>query len=170
MIIHICPPVPLLLWIWSVMWQGVNWLGPAVCMCTGVCLCACLYLHTNVCVCICQHVDSVSSVGGSLCGPAHVALLQSEWLFPLFLTCALWLPIPVQPCSALSVVDRASLRSPLVTVAEVIILDSIGIQKELHGNLSTLGFTDFQLWLVSESCYCFIELGGQNEWFHANYN
>lgn len=69
MIIHICPPVPPLLWKWSVLWQGVNWLGPAVCMCTGVCLRACPHLHTNVCVCICQHVDSVSSVGGSLRGP-----------------------------------------------------------------------------------------------------
>lgn len=144
MIIHICPPVPLLLWIWSVLWQGVNWLGPAVCMCTGVCLRACLHLHTNVCVCICQHVDSVSSVGVPLPGPAHVALLQSEWLFPLFLTCALWLPIPVQPCSALSVVDRASPWGPLFTVADVIMLDSIDIQKELHCNLLIWLFTEFQ--------------------------
>lgn len=88
MIIHICPPVPPLLPIWSMQWQGVNWLGPAVCMCTGVCLCACLPRHTNVCLCICQRGDSVSAVSAAL---AHVALLLSERLRPPLLTCALWL-------------------------------------------------------------------------------
>lgn len=66
-----------------------------------VCVRALMFLFTNVCLCICQHADSVSSVGASLRGPAHVALLQSEWLFPLLLTCALCLPFPVQPCLAL---------------------------------------------------------------------
>lgn len=131
MIIHICPPVPLLLRKWSVLWQGVNWLGPAVCMCTGVCLRACLYLRTNVCVCICQHVDSVSSVGASsprpgTCGsppvwvaPSSVPNMRSE---------------PPQPCPALlgsvrplSAADRASLRSQTFTVAEEGVLDPIDL-------------------------------------------
>lgn len=120
------------------LWQGVNWLGPAVCMCTGVCLRACLLRHTNVCVCICQRVDSVSSVRASLRGPAHVALLQSEWLFPLFLTCALCLPSPVQPCllcEALSEVDQGLSKTPTANcVAEENILAPI--DSQLLGSLT----------------------------------
>lgn len=61
MIIHICPPVRRMLWIWFVLWQGVNWLGPAVCVSTRI--------STNVCVCIYQRVDSVGNVRASQRSP-----------------------------------------------------------------------------------------------------
>ncbi|CAB1450083.1 unnamed protein product [Pleuronectes platessa] len=82
-------------------------------------------------------VDSVSSVGGSLRGPAHVALLRSEWLLPLFLTCALCLPRPVQPCSALRG-PVCSKRGPLprsqhFTAAQENMFDSVDIQSRSCG-------------------------------------
>eukprot|EP00064_Thunnus_orientalis_P007055 superscaffoldBa00000763_g7074 len=44
-----------------------------------------------------QMMDPTRRIRRDRGSPAHVALLQSEWLFPLFLTCALCLPIPAQP-------------------------------------------------------------------------
>lgn len=93
------------------------------CVCALVCVCVRVCTSTQMFAYVYVSMLTAWAVSRTLsAAPTHVALLQSEWLLSLCLTCALWLPIPVQPCSAPSVVDRASLRGPLVTVTEVIAL------------------------------------------------
>lgn len=101
MIIHICPPVPLLLRKWSVLWQGVNWLGPAVCVCVCVHRCVSVPPHKMFAY-VYVSMLTAWAVSESLSAAQHMWLSTSlSGSLPLFLTCALRLPIPAQPCSAL---------------------------------------------------------------------